>query len=324
MKGKLKYIWANRGAYIRRYLWPLPKFKREIVVMIDGSQIHGGLTDRFRNILSIYYYCKEHSVPFKLYYVYPHKLEDILIPNNYDWRIAHKDISYHFLDSEEVFLDVQELPGIEELKSSISRQYNNENHLAILNNKLHSGRKIQYHVFGNAYFAKGQYATLFKSLFKPSAYLLDCLSNTTKNIIEAYESVSLRFQMLLGDFYEGEFEVLDERERDKLINKCIDKIDELWKNQFFSTSKVLVTSDSALFLKHIAAKEYVYTIPGKMEHMDYTHNSDLEMNAKPFLDLFLLMQSKRLSQLITGKMYKSGFPAFAAELGGRPYVEIVF
>lgn len=314
MKGKLKYIWDNRKAYIRRYLWPLPKFRREIVVMVDGSQIHGGLTDRFRNILSIYYYCSEHNIPFKLYYVYPHRLEEILVPNNYDWRIAKNDISYHFLDSEEINLDVIDLPGSDD----------NEKHLAILNDKLSSGRKIQFHEFGNAYFAKGQYAVLFKTLFKPSAYFLDCLHNRTKNIVEPYESVTLRFQMLLGDFFEGEFEVLDEIEREALIIKCIDKIEELWSNHYFSTSKVLVTSDSALFIKHIAAKEYVYTIPGKMEHMDYTQNPDLEMNTKPFLDVFLLMRSKRLTQLITGKMYKSGFPAFAAELGGRPYHEIVF
>lgn len=282
--------------------------------MIDGSQIHGGLTDRFRNILSIYYYCNEHNIPFKLYYVYPHRLEEILVPNNYDWRIAKNDISYHFLDSEEINLDVLELSGSDD----------NEKHLAILNNKLSSGRKIQFHEFGNAYFAKGQYAVLFKTLFKPSAYFLDCLRNRTNNIVEPYESVTLRFQMLLGDFYEGEFEVLDEIEREALIKKCIDKIDELWNNHYFSTSKVLVTSDSTLFIKRIAAKEYVYTVPGKMEHMDYTRNPDLEINTKPFLDLFLLMQSKRLTQLITGKMYKSGFPAFAAELGGRPYHEIIF
>ena len=314
MKGKFKYFWDNRKAYIRRYLWPLPKFRREIVVMVDGSQIHGGLTDRFRNILSIYYYCDEHNIPFKLYYVYPHRLEEILVPNNYDWRIDKNDISYHFLDSEEINLDVLEHPGSDD----------NEKHLAILNDKLSSGRQLQFHEFGNAYFAKGQYAVLFKTLFKPSAYFLDCLRNRTKNIVEPYESVTLRFQMLLGDFYEGKFEVLDEIEREVLIKKCIDKIDELWNNHYFSTSKVLVTSDSALFIKHIAAKEYVYTIPGKMEHMDYTQNPDLEMNTKPFLDVFLLMRSKRLTQLITGKMYKSGFPAFAAELGGRPYHEIVF
>lgn len=58
--------------------------------------------------------------------------------------------------------------------------------------------------------------------------------------------------------------------------------------------------------------------------MDFTRNPDVEMNAKPFLDLFLLMRSKRLTQLMTGKMYRSGFPVIAAELGGNPYNEIVF
>lgn len=321
---KFSYIRDNWRAYIKRYLWPLPRFKREVVVMVDGKLAHGGLTDRFRNILSIYSYCKTNDIPFKVYYNYPVPLTYFLVPNEYDWVISSNDISYHILDSQEIVLYVRDLPGAGEGNTSQAREYNNNLHLSALNKEFLKKRRCQYRIYGNAFFALGQYRSLFSDLFKPSAYLAKRIETLRNSFSEPYESVTLRFQMLLGDLEEGNFEVLGQQQQEDLIEKCIKKIDELWRNNFFSTPKILVTSDSSRFVSRISLNEYVYTIPGKMEHMDYTRNPDLEMNAKPFLDLFLLMQSKRLSQLITGKMYKSGFPAFAAELGGRPYVEIVF
>ena len=313
MGSKIRTIWRDRQAYLHRYFWPFPSFRREFVVMIDGKMTHGGLTDRFRHILSIFSYCKQYDIPFRIYYTYPCPLQDILVPNEYEWRIQDKELHWHFMDSAELDLYVDE-EGKDEIY--------NAKHLAILD-KAALNRK-QYHVYGNAFFGKGQYRPLFDELFKPSSFFDKGLSKIRATMTLPYEAVSLRFQMLLGDWEEGRFEVLDEYSREVLIQKCVDKIDELWQTHYFSTQKVLVTSDSALFLKHISEREYVYTIPGEMEHMDYTHNSDIEMNAKPFVDLFLLKGAQRLTLLKTGKMYKSGFPAFAAELGGKPFNIFVF
>lgn len=311
---KFSYIRTNWGAYVKRYLWPFPRFKRAVVVMVDGKLPHGGLTDRIRNILSLYSYCKQNGIPFKIFYNYPTPLTYYLLPNQYDWRITPAEISNHFLDSQEIDLFVNELPV----------DYNNKIHLSILEQTLSNNRRCQYHIYGNAYFARGHYKPLFEELFKPSVYLAMRLEAIRNSFSEPYESVTLRFQMLLGDLEEGAFEVFGAQQQEELMEKCIDKIDELWRDNYFSTPKILVTSDSSRFLSRISLQGYVYTVPGNMEHMDYTHNPDIEMNAKPFLDLYALMQSQRLTQLITGKMYKSGFPSFAAELGNVPYHEIFF
>lgn len=321
---KLSVIWTNRQAYVRRYLWPLPRFRREAVVMVDGKMNHGGLTDRLRHILSVYSYCKEKHIRFRVYYIYPRPLTDYLLPAEYDWRISRKDISYHILDSYEIGLYVKDLPETGNRKSENAWEYKSREHINTLNKSFEKHRRAQFHVYGNAYFAKGNYKALFGELFRPSAFLENKLSQVMQGFDEPYESVTLRFQMLLGDFYEGDFEVLDEKGQEELIDRCCNKIDEMWKGHYFSASKVLVTSDSLRFLSRVAGKEYVYTIPGRMEHMDHTHNTDIDMNAKSFVDLYMLMRSQRLTQLITGKMYKSGFPVFAAELGGRPYEEVVF
>lgn len=321
---KVRDIFSHFPAYIRRYLWPLPKFHREIVVMVDGVHSHGGLTDRFRNILSIYSYCKAKGLPFKLYYIYPHKLEDILLPASYDWRISDKDLSFNVLDSKELTLYYEELPGTGLSESTKERAYNDARHLSRLDDCLRKTFKTQIHEYGNAWFAKGMFKTLFEELFKPSGYLQKRIDGVLSSMPEPYESVTFRFQSLLGDFDEKGFETLSEPLRSELANKCLDEIRGLYSDGYFSTTKVLVTSDSPVFLAMAAKLPFVYTIPGKMEHMDFTTNSDLDVCAKSFVDLFMLMRSVKLTQLITGKMYKSGFPEFAAELGGKPYSVIKF
>lgn len=339
----ISYFLSNWRTYVRRCLWPLPRLwrEREVVVMVDGKRPHGGLTDRFRNILSLYSYCKANGIRFRVYYFFPTPLTEYLVPNEYDWRISHREISYHRLDSRDIKLYVRVLPELEKFRAypglgqnlsderlqlarAHNREYNNNLHLTVLDREFSKKRHCQYHIYRNAFFARGKFRPLFEELFRPSAYLESKLKAFRDGHLEPYESVTLRFQMLLGDFEEGSFEVLASQQQDELMDKCSNKIDELWRNKYFSTSKVLVTSDSSRFLSYISCKEYVYTVPGRMVHMDITRNTDIEVNAKSFLDLFLLMQSKKLTLLITGKMYRSGFPAFAAELGGKPYAEIVF
>ena len=172
--------------------------------------------------------------------------------------------------------------------------------------------------------AAGHYQELWKELFKMTPFLETHINQVRKNFKEPYESVTLRFQQLLGDFEEGDYETLSKEAKEVLIQTCIEKIDELYHTGYFSTPKVLITSDSQTFLERVRALSYVYTIPGKLEHMDFTQNDNLEVNVKPFIDLILLSEAQRLTLLKVGKMYKSGFPAFAAELGGKLYNELLY
>ena len=321
MFDKLRTFIKDFPAYVKRYLWPLPQFRREIVVMVDGVHSHGGLTDRFRNILSVYAYCKEHDIPFRLYYVYPCDLSHFLIPNAYDWTIKPSEISYSYHDSKELILYVR---PIEDVESHEMIRINNEEHLNLLNEELKRNNKIQYHLYGNTCLAAGHYQELWDELFKMTPFLESHINQVRQNFKEPYESVTLRFQQLLGDFEEGNFETLSKEEKGILIQTCIDKIDELYHTGYFSTPKVLITSDSQTFLKRVKELSFVYTIPGKLEHMDFTQNGNLEVNVKPFVDLILLSEAQRLTLLKVGKMYKSGFPAFAAELGGKQYNELLY
>lgn len=91
---RLCRLYRDFPAYVERYLWPLPKFRREVVVMVDGRYTHGGLTDRFRNILSVYDFCKENRLRFRHWYSYPCDLRLLLEPARYDWRIDKRELSF--------------------------------------------------------------------------------------------------------------------------------------------------------------------------------------------------------------------------------------
>ena len=307
-------------AYVKKFLYPFPHFRRRVVFMVDGLHTHGGLTDRFRTALSLYYVCKKENVPFFIYYVYPCDLSLILKPNQYNWIINKRDISHSFWDSKDIYIYNTGILGMKYLDASaliLEERVGTE---------LKKKKKKQYLIYGNSFFRPGliDYKSLFNELFTHSLYLKEQINKHSKLFMETYEAVTLRFQQLLGDFSEGQFEILPKEERTLLIEKCVDKIEELYKNNYFSTEKILITTDSPSFMKEISKKSYVYTIPGKMEHMDFTHNADLEMNTKSFVDLYLLMRAKKITLLRTGKMYRSGFPAFAAELGNIEYVDFLF
>lgn len=211
MFDKVKALSQNFPAYIRRYVWPLPKFRREIVITIDGLYKHGGLTDRFRHILSVYSYCKKYDMRFRLFYVSPIPLQQLLIPHKYDWTIKESKVSYSYFDSEEVHLWVRCYQD-EKRFSEINIQLNNSVHQGVLDKIRESNKRKQYHIYGNCYFAKGHFHELFNELFLVSPYLEARIQQCALNF--PYEAVTLRFQQLLGDFEEGDFEVLPDKEKD--------------------------------------------------------------------------------------------------------------
>ena len=133
-----------------------------------------------------------------------------------------------------------------------------------------------------------------------------------------------RFQQLLGDSKEDGYKILSPNERETLIEKCIQKVEEIHSLQH-PDKQVLITSDSTTFLERICqAKEYVHIIPGKVVHMDYTHNAAYEIYMKSFLDMLLLSDADKIYLLQTEDMYHSGFAKRAALLKNKPYDEIFF
>lgn len=281
-----------------------------IIIMIDGRFIHGGLTDRIRGITTIYGYCKEKKIPFYINHTYPFLLQDYLAPNQYNWQILQDKISYNTNEAVPICLN----------SFALSNKYHRLYLDFII--KKHKGKQI--HIYTSTRFLDCSFSQNFNELFKPTYQLQETIDKTIRYIGLRYTAMVFRFQQLLGDFDEPGYKTLTQPEQQKLINNCINKVVELYKQEQ-TESLILVTSDSITFLKAIAEKlEFVRIIPGKVVHMDHTQNATYNTYMKSFIDLFLLSKADKIYLLQTGDMYHSGFAQRAAMINNKPYKEIIF
>lgn len=310
----MKMIRKKINTDLQKYYFPLnPKLDRDykptIIFMVDGKIIHGGLSDRLRAMTSLYKFAVDNNYRYKIFHVYPFPLDNYLLPNKYDWRISENEISYSSVDSTPVYLDDLGYYGSRMFfKRALKKQIN--------------GKYKQYHVYTNIDLLGKSFSCYFNELFKPIDSLNEVIIKNKTSIGKHYVSMTFRFQQLLGDFKEGNYPILNQCEQKLLIERCINKILDLYKRDGFST--VLVTSDSSSFLCEVSKLKFVYVIPGKVVHMDYTADSSFGIYQKSFVDMFMIAGAEKVYLLVTGQMYKSGFAKRAALINMVPYEEIIF
>jgi hypothetical protein len=140
----------------------------------------------------------------------------------------------------------------------------------------------------------------------------------TAQIGGAYISVSFRFLKLLGDFVDVDTVLpLPPSERDALINRCLHHLSDIYEREKDGINRVLVCSDSATFLQAAAQLPFVFSVPGKIRHIDRDRSCDNDAAMKAFVDYFLISRAQKIFLVIDGQMRNSGFPNSAALLGGK-------
>lgn len=306
LQSKLKYFLSFRNEY--KTLTNVNGGGKKIVIFfIDGKTIHGGLSDRLRGLFSTYYYCLKEGIDFKVFWTYPFNLQDYLEPNKVNWLIEGKAISHN--KNEVAF----------RFFNSYSLMNNNEtSFLKIMNTKKH-----EIHVYSNITLHEEMYHIFFNDLFKPSKMLSDALQYNTDKIGGKYISVSFRFIGILGDFKDTYFKKeLGAEEKEKYISKCLDVICRL-KTKHPNVPKILVTSDSRVFLEKASSLAYVYIIPGTVVHMDGVNKNMEQNDLKVFLDMLMISKAECCYSYSYGKMFKgTKFANTSALIGNRRFIGI--
>ena len=284
--------------------------KTEVVFMVDGRFIHGGLTDRLRGITSIYHYCKENNIRFYINHIYPFDLSLFLEPNKYDWEIDKNEITYNSRQAIPIIIN--------------DWQFDIRLHKKYINKVISHNPNKQIHIYSNTPYYKQYFQEDFKDLFRTSNKLQKRIDDILKEIGQPYVAMVLRFQQLLGDFKETGYKTLSKEKQNLLIQHCINKIKEIQNNKH-KDKLVLITSDSTTFLQRISAElDFVRIISGKVVHMDHTSDASDEVYMKSFVDLFVLSKAEKIYLLQTGDMYHSGFAKQAAMIENVAYQEIIF
>lgn len=281
--------------------------EKEVVMMIDGKMKHGGLSDRLRGIVSVYSVCRHMPLAFKVCFFSPFRLDDFLLPNKVDWRTDESHLCYNSADAFPLFCG------------------SNGTHVEWPFQKLwfvENFRKDakQIHVYTNALLKdRKTFHTCFHELFKMSPLLDEAVRRVRSEIGGSYISVTCRFQQLLGDFKEGDYEILAAEQQEKLMEQALAEIDKI-QTSYSEGQKVLLTSDSIRFLHYVKERRsYIHTVPGELVHMDYSEDSSQAKHLKSFTDLMALSEADTIFLLKSPKMYNSGFPRLAALIGNKPF-----
>ncbi len=283
------------------------RYRSGIICMYDGRIIHGGLTDRLRGLLTTYAEARKQGIPFYIHWVHPFRLEDYLVPSETDWRISADNISYSRQDSLPVVIQ------------DCSRSVNDRRLKAALSNRL-----CQTHVYSNSNNAAGSYAHLFRELFRPSKMVLDELEIHRRALGSNYVSFSFRFLRLLGDFEDICGETLSSGAQEELLKRTTTELKKM-VGELPQGWKALVASDSRKFLSIAPTLDSrIYVVPGPVGHVDVNPDSPDSAWRKTFVDQLLISGARKVWLMRTGKMYRSGFPSFAAEIGEVPFEEHIF
>ena len=280
-----------------------------VLNIYDGDIKSGGLADRLRGIVSTYSVCKDKGLNYKLKFTDPFPLTDFLVPAEYDWTIPDEEISFDTDYTHIVVLDTTEESSYQKRKQE-----------RFLKNRL-SKLSGQVHVYTNAGFAyEKEFSRLFNELFRPSERLQNAINMMLDGLGPRYVSVSCRFLNLLGDFNEpyGYKKVLDEEEKETLISKIdgiVGEIHEKWPEY-----KVLLNSDSKMFLNRLSVHTYIEINDGNITHIDNDKSGySYEKYEKPFLDLYGIANAEYIYLIRDDRMFKSGFPYIASMIGMKKF-----
>ncbi len=279
-----------------------------LISMVDSRRQAKGLTDRFKGMISTYALAKATDVPYRCIYNHPVCLTAFLIPNQYDWLPQKGELGETVRDMRFKLMrkqrKIKRLLNVLPLKRQV-RVYANVDYLDEINRIYHTSYK---------------WGELFGELFKITAPLEKHLQLHLNRIGGPYIACVFRFQALLGDFKEYHFKPLGETEQRELIEKNKKALRQITEG---STVPVLVTSDSSTFIDEIKTLDNVYTIPGKVVHIDNMVDETEEVYMKSFVDFFMLARAQKVYSIGTKIMYRTDFPAYAAKVNDVPFERIL-
>ena len=282
-----------------------------IVYLANGYCNHAGLCDRLKGITTLYGWCKENDIDFRIHHIHPFKLTNYLIPNDYNWEIKEEDICYN-----KKWTSVNHL-----MLNNLVRKQIESGEIATLEKRwfcrrIKSGKK-QMHFYTNMYpESNTQFGAYFRILFKPSPRLKEALDSHLTSIGEPYISVSFRFVQLLGDFKDCDGTILSFEDQETLIQRSIEVIEKI-NNINPSYPKILVTADSRKFLEKARNLPYVYVVEGKVGHINFENSEDVNM--KTFLDFLLISKAEKVYLAKSKDMYNSDFARRASMIYNRPF-----
>lgn len=285
--------------------------KDSYIYMADGKMVHGGLFDRLKGAISIYALSKIKKKRFGIYFVSPFLLEDYLMPNLYDWSVSENNLEFAYPKSMPI----------------IAYSENKHPH------RLLKERKGQTHfyfggdildILNQKYETDFEWSQLYHELFKPCDRINRRVEEIKDNIGMPYIAIHLRFLNLLGDNMEScEYKPLPKDEQNALCDQCFSKIQDISGAECNKGQKVVILSDSMIFLKK--AKDiipFAFIDKGQIRHIDRNDVPEENDIMKLFSDIYLLAGAEKVFSIVGKGLYHSAFPEYSAIIGNTSFERV--
>lgn len=296
------YEWKRKG---ERHRTPM------LVFMVDGVKdfYSGGMADRFKGMIASYAWCKQRDIEFRIRHIFPYELADYLEPSQYDWRLKEGEFTKCIWDSTLIYN--RRVLGKRFVRKKLKRK------------QLHYyGNRDILHYINKTGKTNYTWGELFLELFQPRQELAEVIEKKKNEIGAPYISVAFRFQNLLGDFKEYDFQALgNENQCKEIIQKCIEGLKDLQNK--YKGMPILVTSDSSTFVKIASSLPGIYVISGERVHMGCSADASYNTYLNSFVDFYMLAGSQLVFNLGTREMYPTKFPMYAAKVNDIPFERIL-
>lgn len=295
----LFYFYCAKIKYFSKY-----QHKKRIIICFDGIFSHGGLVDRLKGIVSFYEVAKRLDYDFYIYFEHPFQLSYFLEPNKVNWEIDY--ISYNLFSTKILYLmnnfDINPLELVQKYNSKTILVYSNVDYIEVMNidNSFEENREI--------------WRKNYHELFKQSLNLEFALREFK---LDNRIVIHTRFTSLMGDFKDSTSLILDNISKQKLINKLINKINEIAVLHY--NTPIYILSDSVFFLNYIKENTKYFVLEGIPKHMDMENNINNYSHLKTFTDFYFMAKSDSIYLLKFDNMHHSGFSKYAAIIGNTKW-----
>ena len=281
----------------------------KLYFVIDRSNCGGGLTDRLKAIVGLYYIASCNGLGFKFIHNAHFDMRDYLVPNLVPWSAELSDLPRLPWKRKrfDYMLPFDRIPVLRPDKDYVCRRYIGKNIIEM------AGIPDFEAVWGKA----------FLDLFSPSEKVAAELAKI--KMPERYSIINARFINSLGWTENATYNApLPVGERERLIEAVLDKAEACAGE---ATSPVIVYSDSLPFLEAAAARGFNICDPGGVGNLMNEGISDrvLLMN---FVNFFHMSKAETIYSILhvdgfpSNCLYKTQYPRYASFVGGGKFIRI--
>lgn len=290
--------------YFKNFIFLNKKIKKskrkKTLIYYSGSDVYcGGVADRIRGVLSLYKVSIILGCEFKIVSKDGLDFSEYFDLAKNDWN---NPVDYSLSSVWDSYYSGS---------TSASNQFNDiiffiKKHFVFFDNIFYTT---------NANICEGEeYGRYFNSLFSFKKDIENEAISYQKKLGNKYSAIVLRFQNLLADFDEPGYYPLEENEANILKAKSSQMVNKIINNT--PDINFYVASDSIKFLRSIKIMEKIIVVDQEMHHPESVQADSSHIYRKSFIDLYLLMGAKNITNLVGPKMYESGFPKISALIAG--------